>query len=48
MTEAETDDLKEAEIVCRKFLAWDLDQTEKENVSVKGKLAEVLGRPDVR
>jgi DNA mismatch repair protein MSH5 len=48
MTEAETDDLKEAEIVCRKFLAWDLDQTEKENVVVKGKLAEVLGRPDVR
>jgi len=44
MTEEETDDLKEAEIVCRRFLAWNLEQTEKENASVKGKLAEVLGR----
>jgi DNA mismatch repair protein MSH5 len=43
MTEAETNDLKEAEMVCRRFLAWNLKETET-NGCVKDKLAEVLTR----
>jgi len=44
MTEAEADDLKEAETVCRRFMAWNLEETEKENVGAKANLAVVLGR----
>jgi DNA mismatch repair protein MSH5 len=44
MTEAEADDLKEAETVCRRFIAWNLEETEKENVCAKANLAVVLGR----
>ncbi|KIM89101.1 hypothetical protein PILCRDRAFT_211886 [Piloderma croceum F 1598] len=43
ITEAETNDLKEAEMVCRRFLAWNLEGTET-NGCAKAKLAEVLMR----
>jgi DNA mismatch repair protein MSH5 len=43
MTEAETNDLKEAEMVCRRFMAWNLEETEK-NANGKDKLAKVLAR----
>jgi hypothetical protein len=39
MTDAETDDLKEAETVCRRFMAWNLEGTEG---YTKGKLTDVL------
>ena len=47
MTEAETADLKDAETVCRKFMAWHLEETGGGNAGVKEKLAEVLGRIDI-
>jgi hypothetical protein len=43
MTETETNDLKEAEMVCRRFLAWNLEEIET-NGCTKDKLAEVLTR----
>jgi DNA mismatch repair protein MSH5 len=46
MTEKELQDLEEAEAVCRRFLAWDLE-VDKEHVGdggVKRKLAAVLGK----
>lgn len=45
MSEEEKKDLGDAEAVCRRFLAWDLE--EKNGLGeggVKVKLAEVLGR----
>jgi len=48
MSEAERLDLAEAEVVCRRFLQWDLKaEAEKEDGRVKMKLGDVLGRdPD--
>lgn len=46
MTEEERHDLEEAEAVCRRFLAWDLE-ADKEHAGdgkVKRKLAAVLGK----
>ena len=43
MTEMETNDLKEAEIVCRKFMAWNLEMVVTQDGYPKAKLAEVLG-----
>jgi DNA mismatch repair protein MSH5 len=43
MTKAEMNDLKEAEMVCRRFLAWNLEESET-NGCAKAKLAEVLMR----
>jgi len=46
MTENERKDLQDAEIVCRRFLAWDL-QADEEGIAegeAKRKLAAVLGR----
>ncbi|PBK97772.1 hypothetical protein ARMGADRAFT_1044451 [Armillaria gallica] len=40
MTEEERKDLEDAEAVCRRFLAWDL---ENEHGNVKMRLAEILG-----
>ncbi len=48
MTEKELQDLEEAEEVCRRFLAWDLE-VDKEHVGdggVKRKLAAVLGKTE--
>ena len=42
MTEKERLDLEDAEAVCRRFLAWDLDADQDENV--KEKLRKCLGR----
>lgn len=42
MTDKERADLEDAEAVCRRFLAWDLDADENENV--KEKLKSCLGR----
>jgi DNA mismatch repair protein MSH5 len=45
MTEKERQELEEAEAICRRFLAWDLEADE-ENVGdgeVQRKLAAVLG-----
>src|SRR5260221_2056498 len=46
MTEKEHQELEEAEIVCRRFLAWDLkaDEETLADGEVKRKLAVVLGR----
>ncbi|KAJ6605673.1 DNA mismatch repair protein MutS [Mycena sp. CBHHK59/15] len=44
MTDKEREDLEDAEIVCRKFLKWNLEGDGGENV--KGRLADVLGRND--
>lgn len=45
MGEVERLDLAEAEVVCRRFLEWDLKaEAEKEDGSVKLKLGYVLGR----
>jgi len=41
MTEVETDDLKDAEMACRRFMAWNLEETEN---NVKSKLVEVVRR----
>jgi DNA mismatch repair protein MSH5 len=46
MSEKEVHDLQDAEAVCRKFLAWDL-QDEKEQHNVKMRLANILGKTDV-
>ncbi|KAK0503937.1 DNA mismatch repair protein MutS [Armillaria luteobubalina] len=43
MTEEERKELEDAEAVCRRFLAWDL---ENEHGNVKKKLAEILGSTD--
>lgn len=43
MTEKEILDLADAEAVCRRFLAWDLEDGHGD---VKGRLAEVLGIKD--
>ncbi|KAF9019023.1 hypothetical protein BDZ89DRAFT_1103526 [Hymenopellis radicata] len=42
MTDDERHDLEDAEAVCRRFLAWNL---EHEDGNVKKRLAQVLGRP---
>jgi len=45
MTEEERLDLEDAEGVCRRFLAWDLDdKRDLGEGGVRAKLAEVLGR----
>jgi len=46
MTEKEHQELEEAEVVCRRFLAWDLkaDEESLADGEVKRKLAAVLGR----
>lgn len=41
MTDSERQDLEEAEVVCRRFLAWNL---ETEDDGVKRRLGAVLGR----
>lgn len=48
LTEAEKRDLTEAEQICRKFMAWNLDDPGEENstAGVKKKLAEVLGNSE--
>ncbi|KAF7365135.1 MutS 5 [Mycena venus] len=43
MTDKEREDLADAEVVCRRFLKWNLEDGEG---NVKGRLAEVLGRKD--
>lgn len=47
MTEKEKEDLEVAEMVCRRFLVWDLkaDENRINEGDVKTKLAVVLGRP---
>lgn len=47
MTAKEKEDLEAAEMVCRRFLAWDLkaDENRINEGDVKTKLAVVLGRP---
>jgi len=45
MTDAEKLDLEDAEAVCRRFLAWNLNESE-DGLDVKAKLAEVLGLPN--
>ncbi|KAF8158095.1 hypothetical protein B0H34DRAFT_749503 [Crassisporium funariophilum] len=51
MTDAERVDLEDAEVVCRRFLAWNLKEEEvgdgREGV-VKAKLGDVLGRSDAQ
>ncbi|KAK7056881.1 hypothetical protein VNI00_002598 [Paramarasmius palmivorus] len=42
MTEKEKEDLEEAEVICRRFLAWDIQGDDGEDV--KRKLGEVLGK----
>jgi DNA mismatch repair protein MSH5 len=45
MSEAERLELEEAEVVCRRFLAWDLKaEAEMEDNKVNMKLGHVLGR----
>ncbi|KAJ3574002.1 hypothetical protein NP233_g2059 [Leucocoprinus birnbaumii] len=44
MNEKEKEELKAAEEICRRFLAWQLD--ERDGKSVKDKLAEILGKED--
>ncbi|KAJ7212032.1 muts domain V-domain-containing protein [Mycena pura] len=44
MTEAERADLEDAEVVCRRFLQWDLEGDG--GGDVKGRLAAVLGKED--
>ncbi|KAF8798995.1 hypothetical protein BYT27DRAFT_7177307 [Phlegmacium glaucopus] len=45
MSEAECLELEEAEVVCRRFLGWDLKaEAEREDGRVKMKLGQVLGR----
>lgn len=49
MTEKERLDLEDAEVVCRRFLAWDLMVDGEEDIcegQVKEKLAAVLGRQE--
>jgi DNA mismatch repair protein MSH5 len=43
MTEAEMDELEQAEAVCRRFMTWNLEET-KVSVCTKKRLAEVLAR----
>lgn len=46
MTEAECVELKDAEAICRRFLAWDLEKSEEDicEGEAKKKLGEILGR----
>jgi len=45
MGDAERLELEEAEVVCRRFLEWDLKaEAEREDDRVKMKLGQVLGR----
>jgi DNA mismatch repair protein MSH5 len=44
MNEKERDELKAAEDICRRFLAWQLDERDGKNA--KDKLAEILGREE--
>ena len=44
MTPEERQELEDAEEVCRRFLAWDLDPERAEDRPVRDILAEVLGR----
>ncbi|KAK7681541.1 hypothetical protein QCA50_015273 [Cerrena zonata] len=44
MDEEERDELREAEDVCKRFLAWDLQTEGETSEDVKEKLGEVLGR----
>lgn len=47
MDEGERAELKEAEDVCRRFLAWNMtDETDDNEVDVKTRLAEILGRKE--
>jgi DNA mismatch repair protein MSH5 len=45
MTDQERADLKDAEDVCRRLLAWDLDADQ--NDDVRAKLRSCLGRKDL-
>ena len=48
MTEDEKAELEDAETVCRRFLAWDLEDREGlRECDVKAKLAEVLGKGSI-
>ncbi|KAH8104687.1 DNA mismatch repair protein MutS [Cristinia sonorae] len=47
MDEAERAELGQAEDVCRRFLAWDLTRKGDDEVDVKTRLADILGRMDV-
>jgi hypothetical protein len=40
MSETEKKDLKDAEAICRRFLAWDLSV---DNMGVRERVADVLG-----
>lgn len=42
MDEKERDELRAAEEICRRFLAWQLD--EEDGKSTKDKLADILGK----
>ena len=46
MTEAECAELEDAEAICRRFLAWDLEKAEEDicEGEAKEKLGEILGR----
>jgi hypothetical protein len=44
MSDEERRDLEKAEAVCRKFLAWKLQDDREAQCDVKAKLAEVLGK----
>lgn len=45
MSEAERLELEEAEVICRRFLKWDLKaEADREDDGVKAKLGHVLGR----
>lgn len=50
MTPAQIEELEEAEIVCRRFMAWSMEDVDVDaNAArgvVKAKLAEILGRQD--
>lgn len=44
MDEEEGDELREAEEVCKRFLAWDLQTGPETREDVREKLGQVLGR----
>jgi hypothetical protein len=43
MAETDSDDLKEAEMVCRRFMALNLEVAQMQDGNTKGKLAKILG-----
>ena len=43
MTDAEEQDLKEAEVICRNFLSWNLTE-DPDGIDVRERLAEILGQ----